>query len=211
MATAYRFLMPDRYNLFAPLDIAAEPTFVTGMKLRGLKGDPRACFGALDGAGITYTRLDNRDTGTGCGFEDVAVLDRSQVSWGGGVRATCPLLAALAVWERHDLQPLANEHLGTDAVRVRHLGTYACRNIAASGRRSQHATANAIDVAGFVLADGREVSVLRDWGKDSPEGRFLTAVRDRACDRFSTTLGPEYNAAHADHFHLDMGFWGICK
>lgn len=84
-------------------------------------------------------------------------------------------------------------------------------NNRASGRRSQHATANAIDIASFRLADGREISVARHWGGDDPAGRFLAAAHEAACGRFASVLGPDYNAAHADHFHLEMGGFGLCR
>ena len=97
--------------------------------------------------------------------------------------------------------------------RVDQLGTYACRNVnsAAAGRRSQHATANAIDIAAFRLADGRSISILDDWGKDTAEGRFLAAARDEACDFFNVVLSPDYNRLHANHFHLDLGGFRMCR
>jgi hypothetical protein len=80
-----------------------------------------------------------------------------------------------------------------------------------SGRVSQHATANALDVAGFRLADGRRITVAADWADEGDEGRFLRAVRDGACRSFETVLGPEYNAAHRDHLHLDRGPYRVCR
>ena len=97
---------------------------------------------------------------------------------------------------------------------MRHLGTYNCRDVnhAAAGRRSQHATANAIDIAYLVLRDGHEVAISRHWSRDDISGgTFLRGVRDGACRWFNAVLGPEYNAAHADHLHLDMGPWHTCR
>ena len=70
-----------------------------------------------------------------------------------------------------------------------------------------------IDIAGFVLADGTRISVLRDWPGEGDKARFLRTVRDGACDGFATVLSPDYNAAHADHFHLDMSprWRGVCR
>jgi hypothetical protein len=98
-------------------------------------------------------------------------------------------------------------------VRIDQLGTFACRNVdsEAVGPRSQHATANAIDIAAFHFADGRTASVARDYGKDSAQGRFLDAAHDAACGLFNTVLGPRYNRLHATHFHLDMGPYRICR
>ena len=63
------------------------------------------------------------------------------------------------------------------------------------------------------LADGRTINVLTDWPKDNQDARFLRQVRDAACDVFSVVLSPDYNAAHADHFHLDQDdrWAGVCR
>ena len=212
----YLFLRyaPDRYDPFAPLDIAAPPSFLTEWKLRALKGDPAACFAALGTADLDYQVVPDRETGEGCGFENAARLRRSTVPWGAaGLPMSCPMVAALALWERHDLQPAAERLLGARVARITHFGSYACRNVnnRESGRRSQHARANAFDIAGFVLEDGREISVAKDWGSDNDRGAFLSAVHEAACGRFASALGPDYNTAHANHFHFDMGGFGICR
>jgi hypothetical protein len=96
---------------------------------------------------------------------------------------------------------------------MQHLGSLACRDVAARpGRRSRHALADALDVAGFTLDDGRRVSVLRDWRDAAPpNGRFLRAVHRGACRSFDGVLGPDHDAAHADHLHLEMGGGRYCR
>ena len=69
---------------------------------------------------------------------------------------------------------------------------------------------------GFELADGRRISVLRDWQGRPQDAAFLRAARDAACRVFSTVLSPDYNAAHRDHLHLDTanrgpGGWRACR
>jgi hypothetical protein len=79
---------------------------------------------------------------------------------------------------------------------------------------SQHSYARAIDIAGFVLMDGRRITVARDWQGDGEKAGFLREVRDGACGLFSTTLSPDYNPAHRDHLHLDeqpRGGWRACR
>lgn len=76
---------------------------------------------------------------------------------------------------------------------------------------SEHATANAFDISGFRLKSGRLISVKTQWGTRSAEGKFLHVVRDGLCDWFNLTLSPDYNAAHEDHFHVDMGWWQSCR
>ncbi len=202
---------PDRYNLTAPLDLTDRPTFVTHWKLQ-LAGT-HGCYEALRRAGIRFERLPDEVKGPGCEFENVARLDQSLVDWGRDVTLRCPMLAGLAIWERHALQPAARELLGTSVVAVRHYGTYSCRNVnnAKYGRRSEHATANAVDVAGFVLANGEDVSVVRDWSSNSAKARFLRRVRNQACDHFNTVLSPDYNELHRDHFHFDNGGYESCR
>ena len=107
--------------------------------------------------------------------------------------------------------PNAEKYLGSPVERIVTYGTYSCRNVAGSSRRSEHALANAIDIAAFKLADGRMVDVKSNWGQDTPEGKFLNKLHSGACRLFSVTLGPNYNAAHADHFHFDMGSGDLCR
>lgn len=75
---------------------------------------------------------------------------------------------------------------------------------------STHATAHAIDLTGFELSDGRTLSVLDDWGRGEPVGAFLRAAQSTACDWFGGVLGPDFNALHADHFHMHAR-GGVCR
>jgi len=111
------------------------------------------------------------------------------------------------------LQPAAQRVFAQPVVQVDHLGSYACRNVynRKEGRLSQHASANALDIAGFRLADGQRIELLRDWPGEGAKARFLREVQAGACEQFNTVLGPEYNAAHRNHFHLDMGGWRVCR
>ncbi|WP_372439069.1 extensin-like domain-containing protein, partial [Pandoraea sputorum] len=79
------------------------------------------------------------------------------------------------------------------------------------GRLSQHGSANALDFAGFRLANGERIDLLRDWNDSGAKGQFLRSVQQAACEHFNTVLGPDYNAAHRNHFHLDMGMWRVCR
>lgn len=204
---------PDAWNPFVPPDIREEPNLVTSLKLKGLEGEYDICMSVIRASGAKARRDSISSPSEGCGMPQGLYLQQSQISYGGGIRLTCPATAALLMWERHVVAKAAETHFGSEVTRVRHFGTYACRNVnnAASGRRSGHAAANAIDIAGFDLENGKSVSVERDWGKESPEGRFLAEVHDGACGLFSTVLGPDYNALHGNHFHFEMARWGICR
>jgi hypothetical protein len=94
--------------------------------------------------------------------------------------------------------------LGSPVRQVETMGSYSCRKVAGTDRMSAHATGEAVDVAAFVLEDGRRISVLDDWSRGTAEEReFLRLVHQSACKRFGTVLGPEYNAAHANHLHVE--------
>ena len=129
---------------------------------------------------------------------------------------TCAVAAAFEFWMRSGVQPAAEQILGERVERVEHLGAYSCRRLygRARGRWSEHASGNALDVAAFVLADGRKISVAADWHGDGNRAAFLRRARDQACDMFGTVLSPDYNLAHADHLHLDQAeraFAGVCR
>lgn len=201
--------LPEAWNPFAPIDLAGPVGPFTRHKLRGLAADPTACFAALDAAGVAATPLPDASAGPDCPLRGTTRLpgrfDPARPV------LTCPMAAAWTLYERQVLAPAAQAHFGTGIARIRHLGTLACRDVRGGTRRSQHATANAIDLAVLRLEDGREVSVRRDWGRDTPAGALLRDARDGACRIFAAVLGPDRDAAHADHFHLDLGRWTACR
>jgi hypothetical protein len=109
-----------------------------------------------------------------------------------------------AEWARYGADRAARQILGSPLRSIETMGSYSCRNVAGSGRLSAHATADAVDIAAFVLEDGRRISVLDDWSDGSKAERtFLRVVHQSACKRFGTVLGPDYNAAHDNHFHVE--------
>jgi hypothetical protein len=196
----------------------------------------------------------------------------------------CPMVVGLHTWVEQTLQPAAQEALGSRIARLRSVSGYACRNRVGShshtDRLSEHALANAIDISGFVTADGRIIDVAAFWGPTardreaqriakensgaaaktpeltntgrqrdhkisaianatsdteaskgpmsiqtaelrtrgmvasdvrgdvakSAEAQFLRRLHKGACGVFGTVLGPEANAAHRDHFHLDLAY-----
>ncbi|ANB16456.1 extensin family protein [Dokdonella koreensis] len=203
----------DRWKPWTPLRIDDRPNLLTPLKLRRLAHDAPLCRAVLATTGFRYTALPDRETGPGCGFDNAVQIRATGVAVGAPFSLSCRAAVSLALWERHSLQPEARARLGQPVARIEHFGSYACRNVYGrpDARRSRHATADAFDVAGFVLADGRRIRVRGDWDGDSAEARFLHAVHRGACRWFDTVLGPDYNAAHADHLHLDRGRFGLCR
>lgn len=193
------------------LDLERPTGHFTGRKLAALTDDGPLCQSLLDDAGIDYAALPPRDSDPNCRYSDAVrpggIQDPQRIAFAPSqMTISCPVAAGLALWEWHVVQPAAIDHFGEQVVRIEHLGGYSCRRLygAQSGGWSEHATADAIDIAGFVLADGRRISVVSYWQGSEAERGFLRDVRDGACDLFATVLSPDYNAAHADHFHLDQ-------
>ncbi|MDQ0125266.1 hypothetical protein J2W17_004227 [Pseudomonas lini] len=203
---------PPQWNPWAPLDVKAAPNFLTRYKLMRLRDDPQLCDQALGSSGLRVSRQAD-SPGATCPLIDTLRVQGGEVGLSSSFLASCRLAVSFALFEHHALQPAAQAVYGQPVTRVEHLGSFACRNVYGreNGRRSQHASANALDIAGFRLADGRSISVLKDWPKDNRDARFLRQVRDGACDLFSGVLSPDYNAAHRDHFHLDVGPWSVCR
>jgi hypothetical protein len=126
------------------------------------------------------------------------------------VTVGCEVATALPGW----VADVENYFVARENTRVETLLTgtsYMCRNVnnAGDGRLSEHAFGNAVDIVGFALEDGQSVTLPDGWADPlSVEGRALRFAHDAACSRFMTTLGPEANALHRDHLHLDMGCHG---
>jgi len=209
LAVGYSRRHPENLP-WTELDLTRPIGTFTGRKLAGLRDEPGRCGQLMQAAGIPFQPLPPLTAGSQCGYRDAVRLGT------GGARRialspqavgmSCPVAAALALWEWHVVQPAAQRHLRERVVAIDHLGSYSCRRVYGrpEGDWSEHATANAIDIAGFRLASGRRVTVLDDWRGEPAEAAFLREVRDGACRLFATVLSPDYNEAHRDHLHLDQ-------
>jgi peptidoglycan hydrolase-like protein with peptidoglycan-binding domain len=143
---------------------------------------------------------------------------------------TCTLAKALSDWLNESVQPQAKALFNSPVIKL-HVGSYTCRNRngGADAPLSEHALANALDIADFVLFSGKRIGVLDSWPADNPplpmpnpgrtstisaqrisvslndpERLFLKSVHDDACGIFGTVLGPGADEAHKSHLHLDM-------
>jgi hypothetical protein len=175
------------------------------------------CLADLGASGARFERLPDTYAAPGCnklGTVQLSALAGDRSTFGvsnlGPVR--CPVARAFGDWARFGVDRAARQILGSPIARIETMGSYACRTIAGTDRLSAHARAEAIDVSGFVLADGRRIVLKRDWnGGDAATREFLRVVHRSACKRFGTVLGPEYDAAHADHFHLEGTGAKFCR
>lgn len=201
---------------WTPLRIEDPVGRMTRMKIARLADDPAACRALLAGAGVAAAPVADRQESPDCGWEGAVRLSAPELA-APDTTVTCPAALSLAIWRRQVVEPAARRHLATELTAPTHFGSYSCRRLYGreSGSFSEHARANAIDISGFTFQGGRRVTLARDWDGTPEEQAFLREVRDGACDLFGTTLSPDYNGAHADHFHLDMGRWGgfggVCR
>lgn len=196
-----------------PLQLSEPIGLATQGKYVRAAADPAACRRVLRDGGVRFDESPPRADGD-CSQDNAVRLRGGTTALSPAAPVmTCPQTLAFAFWDRHGLQPAARRLLGAEVTQVDHLGTYACRNVYGreEARRSEHAFANALDVAGFRTADGRRLKVLGEFQGADPGGAFLREARDSACQWFRATLSPDYNAAHADHLHLDFGRYRACR
>jgi len=118
----------------------------------------------------------------------------------------CPMVPQVERWVRNTVEPAARYHFGSPIVEMRVAASYACRpiNHRHGAKLSEHGYANALDVSRFKLANGRTITVKAGWNGDSAERGFLRDLHKGACKTFTTVLGPNYDRAHRDHFHMDL-------
>lgn len=133
-----------------------------------------------------------------------------QIGFSAGVATNCEMAGALADWVGA-VDAYANAALDSPLATLETGTSMMCRgrNGNAEAATSEHGFANALDVTGFTLEDGRRIAVEADWLPASmPEGKLLRQAHGAACGLFTTVLGPEANDSHNDHFHLDLGCHG---
>ena len=208
-------LIPAAWTPLPALDLSDSGAWFVDWRIAELRHDRALCNRVLKGPLISAAPVSASPYKNGCGWENAV-----RISSAGGAAlsvgtVSCEVAAGMAMWLAHEVQPRALSILGARVTSVQHAGTYSCRDV--KGRkflpsvRSQHATANALDVSGFTLADGRRISIERDWRGKGPAAQFLHEIHARACRYFRVAIGPEFNAAHRDHLHFDRGIFTRCK
>ncbi|MBY6129274.1 extensin family protein [Qipengyuania aquimaris] len=180
------------------------------------KPETRQCLADLGATGATFSPLPDRYYGAGCKTVNSVQLSRvggdmGQLQVTNLKSVACPLANTFASWARFGVDRAARQVLGSPLARIETMGSYSCRNVAGTGRLSAHSRAEAVDVGAFVLADGRRISVKNGWNASKEEREFLRVIHRSACKRFGTVLGPDYNAAHHDHLHLELGIGSFCR
>jgi hypothetical protein len=157
-----------------------------------------------------------------CGAEqpfELAAADGGRVALRPAALLRCPMIPQVNRWVSTAIEPAAQRIYGVPLAELKIAGSYACRpmNHAFGAHLSEHGHANALDVSGFVLADGRSISVKKGWRGDYRDRAFLRAVQAGACENFTTVLSPDYDSNHHDHLHVDLarrgsdGLRTVCK
>ncbi|MBF9197245.1 extensin family protein [Microvirga terrestris] len=170
-----------------------------------------------------YMALSSKIEGPGvCGMDypfKVSAFNNGAVGLKSKVTLACPIIPQIDTWIDEIVRPAAKMYFGVPLADIK-AGSYSCRprNNQRGAKLSEHSFGNALDVMGFALVDGREVSVVKGWrGTDPVEQEFLREVFVGACRYFTTVLGPGSDTFHYDHLHLDLarhdprGQRRICK
>jgi hypothetical protein len=156
-----------------------------------------------------YMALSSKIDGPGvCGIDHpfkVAAFTGGSIGLKSKVTLACPIIPRIDTWLEEIVKPAAMMYFGVPVLDVK-AGSYSCRprNNQRGAKVSEHAFGNALDVMAFILADGREVTVVKGWKGDPAEQEFLREAFVGACRYFNTVLGPGSDPFHYDHLHLDL-------
>lgn len=169
--------------------------------------EERACRRRLEALGVAFEGMEPIDDVGACGV--AAPIEVTAVA---GIRVSppatlsCPMAEALARWAEEAVVPAAERHLDAEPAGLLNAASYVCRtrNNRPGAKLSEHATANALDIAGIVFEEGEAAPVVERSDEKARERRFQRAIRRAACEHFTTVIGPGTNEAHATHFHLDL-------
>jgi hypothetical protein len=176
-------------------------------------GARAACEKMLNGLDIVWRPDQPMGEPGGCGTPaPIAVVEVARIRIDPPATVNCEFARALHDWLSRSVQPQAKKQVGAGIVSIRNASSYACRrrNNATSGKLSEHAKANALDIAAFDFSRKAEITVASGTGGLfqkiglSGKGNFMTAVRKSACQYFNTVLGPGADPYHGDHFHVDL-------
>lgn len=169
-------------------------------------GPPTECDKRLEEVAVFAPKPSLEGPGE-CGGTDLVELfailmpDKTRLTVKPAATLRCDMAESLAGWLRHEVSPRLAK-LGSRLSVLAEDGSYECRhrNHATAGKVSEHGKGNAIDLQGFVLASGRRIGLT-----DVNEPKELREdLRESACHRFTTVLGPGSDGYHEQHIHLDV-------
>jgi Extensin-like protein C-terminus len=187
------------------IDLPSEGAFNPG-SYPATTSYPRGRASAYPDNRDTFTRLPPVQSTPRLGPSGNSVVAFGPVAVKPAATLACPIVSALDHWLADSVQPAATRWFGARVVEIKQISAYSCRGMNGNSYAhiSEHAFGNALDIAGFTLADGRHVSVKDGWRGLPEEQGFLHDVQAAACQQFSTVLAPGSNAYHYDHIHVDL-------
>ncbi len=208
--------IPARYTPLPQLSLDYQIPFFVDWQIEELRFDRRLCKSVISRSPkLVAVQVPDQPFKDGCGWRNAVRPVRFGEATFTAARMTCPVAAAMALWIDNVVQPEAKRIFGHTVARIENMGVYSCRNVIGSrfwqNMRSEHASANAVDVGGFRLANGVHISVKSDRKTTGKKAEFLRAVHRGACRYFRVSLSPDYNAAHYNHFHFDRGILYTCR
>jgi hypothetical protein len=169
----------------------------------------QACLTALKQAGVVYREVPRVDDGNGCGIDRPIVV--SSVASGimlrpeGEIR--CEEALALSKWTSEIVIPMLKTAKPDETlIGLNQASAYVCRkrDSAETGKISEHAHGNAIDIAGLSFKSGHSFSIQPRMHDSTLDGAFQRAITSAACLYFTTVLDPSSDKAHETHLHLDV-------
>ncbi|MBR0554628.1 extensin family protein [Ciceribacter sp. L1K23] len=170
----------------------------------------RACIGELKTLGVTFKELPRIDDGDGCGIDKpiAATTLSSDVTVEPELTARCETVLQLARMTRDFVEPAAGLGLADmgELKTVRQASGYVCRkrNSAETGKISEHARGNAVDIAGLDFEKGSVAMEIAKPEDSDLASAFQRAFNAFACLYFTTVLSPGSDTTHQDHMHLDV-------
>jgi hypothetical protein len=193
-------------SLIAMLSACSSGRRDAAFSLDGVSAPVRACLVDPQSFGQAEPVADFQN-GNGCGISNgYRVFSVANINFSEPATVTCGVADTLNTWIGQSVQPTAQQIYGSQVVSFKVAASYACRprNNVRGAKLSEHGFGNAIDLAGFTLANGREIIVVRDYYGNSQDQQFLRTIRAKACGPFHTVLGPGSDYNHRDHIHLDL-------
>jgi hypothetical protein len=187
-------------------------TVISLRKNRAVTNGP-LCTSKLAGRNLEYSPIADRTNAKGCKVSNAIRLSKvGDLELSKPADLTCEMALNLSIWVESFVKPKARSIFNEEITTLSHLGSYNCRPMRGKKTRlSQHAFANAFDVAGFRLASGEKLDLKKDWKAGGKKEQFWRSIHKGACKNFDLVLGPEFDKRHKDHFHLDAGYYKSCR
>jgi hypothetical protein len=172
----------------------------------GLRAPEGSCDVTPSRIGLAE-KIHDIDEGNGCQVRNAwQIASIGSVAFSRPATLNCGMARPLQNWLDGTVQSEAERAFGERVVGIDVAASYSCRprNNQRGAKMSEHGYGNALDVAAFTLESGRKVSVVDGWRGSRDERQFLHGVHDDACGSFHTVLGPNSDANHRDHIHVDL-------